>query len=100
MSNETINSNYSAENEEGKKYTNEELVEVKQIKDTPFMAIKVGDGWFLALGKYRLSGILESEEAVIEDAKVTTWDRLISVFLIVKSLNLDEVTGTMKALKP
>lgn len=100
MSKETTNSNYSSETEESKKYTNEELVEVKPIKDTPFVAVKVGEGWFLALGKYRLSGIKETEEDVIEDSKNTTWDRLIQVFLIVKSLDLDNVTGTINGLKP
>ncbi len=77
MSKETINSASSSN----------ELVEVKPIPNTPFAAVKVDTGWFLCIGKYRLSEILDSEEAVIEDAKDTSWDRLMQVILAVNQLN-------------
>lgn len=59
------------------------LVEVKQIADTPFTAVRNEDKWFLALGKFKLSQTVGSEEEVIEMSKDTSWSRLMNIMFIV-----------------
>ena len=59
------------------------LVEVKQIVDTPFTDVRNDDKWFLALGKFKLSETVDSEEKVIEMSKDTSWSRLMNIMFIV-----------------
>jgi hypothetical protein len=61
---------------------NTELVEQKEIENTPFMAVRMEDKWFLTLGKYRLTEPLKTEEEVIESAKDATWERIMQVMKI------------------
>lgn len=55
------------------------LTDIQQIEGTPFTAVKAGDLYFLALGKYRLSEPMPSMEHVKEDAKRADWERLLQV---------------------
>lgn len=66
------------------------LVEVKQIADTPFTAVRNEDKWFLALGKYKLSETVDSEEKVHDMAKDTSWSRLMNIMFIVATDAINE----------
>lgn len=59
-----------------------ELVEIKPIEETPFTAVKAGENWFLALGKYRLTEPLPTEEACKEEAKDASWLRIMQIIKI------------------
>lgn len=80
---------YEESTEETTKETssNDQLVEIKPIEDTPFTAVKAGDKWFLALGKYRLTEPLESEEACIESTQDASWGRIMQVIQIMIETN-------------
>lgn len=68
-----VNKSWSANQEKT------ELIEYKDIDETPFTAVKVADGWFLAMGRYRLSDKYETYEQVLEDSKDTSWHRLMMI---------------------
>lgn len=72
-------------------YKPEQITEIKAIEDSPFTAVKVMDKWFLSLGKYRLTGMLDSEEEVKDEAFNTSWDRLLSVMQIMITENLNKL---------
>jgi len=63
--------------------SNSQLIEQKIIEGTPFNINKVNDKWFLALGKYRLTELLETEEEAREEAKDASWFRIMQVIQIV-----------------
>lgn len=68
-----------AENQHSREL-NSELIERKEIPDSPFLAVRSGEEWFLMFGKYRLNMIVhKSYEDVLEDAKNATWDRIIQI---------------------
>lgn len=66
---------------------NEKLLEFIPIEDTPFTAARNDKDWYLMIGKYRLTEKMESLEAVIENSKNTSWDRLIAIFEVVIAAN-------------
>lgn len=61
---------------------NEDLVNVTPIDGTPFTAVKAGDKYFLALGKYRISDLKDNAREVIEESTNTTWGMIMSVIQI------------------
>lgn len=63
--------------------TTEQLTDIKPIQDTPFVAIRVHDKHFLALGKYRLTELLDSYEEVEKETTHITWNRLTQVIAII-----------------
>ena len=65
-----------------KESSSEKLTEIKQIRDTPFNAVKCPDGWLLTLGKYRLSELMVSEEEIVELVRPDNWDLLFKVIQI------------------
>lgn len=69
--------------EKGYKGDKEQLVEVKKIGGTPFEAVKYKEGWFISLGKYRLSEVNHiTYEGAVEEALEVTWNRIIQVISI------------------
>ena len=62
---------------------NEELTKIEVVEGTPFTVVKVDDQYFLALGKYRLSELLDSEEEAKEEINDLSWNRLLSVMYAV-----------------
>lgn len=71
--NETHNSNL-----------NSKLIDIIKLEGSePFTAVRKGDNWYLMMGKYRLSEPRQTFEEVEEDAKSTSWLRLMQVMRIV-----------------
>lgn len=77
----------------GKNPLNSELVKQNPIEGTPFTANKVGDKWFVGLGKYRLTEPMETEQECIEDAKRTDWQRVMQVMWATAQTVIDERGG-------
>lgn len=68
-----------------------ELVEKKEIPETPFTAVRLGDKWFLTMGKYRLtSGLHGSYEEIFDEAMNTSWNRILQIMQIMIEENEQE----------
>ncbi len=69
----------------GKKKKNEELVQYAEIDGTPFTVTRVWDDeknkneYYILVGKYRISGAMESEHQAIEEAKKVDWTKIMQV---------------------
>lgn len=70
---------HAEENTAKEVYSKEELIE--EIEGTPFRVAKEadGDGYFLTYGQYKLSGVKGTKEEVIEEAKIVTWSKVMTV---------------------
>lgn len=67
--------------------TNEQIIEVIPIKNTPFNAIKEKDKWFITLGKYRLTEEQESLKACKKAIKKNQWSIIMQLTLIMMKEN-------------
>lgn len=70
--------------------SNSEILEILPIKDSPFSAVRVDTKFFLALGRYRLTQLLESFEDCEAEASNASWHRLLQVIEIVLEERLDQ----------
>ncbi|AXH76973.1 MAG: hypothetical protein [Microviridae sp.] len=61
---------------------NEKLYESTPIQDTPFQVVKMQEKYFLALGKYRLTDLMDTFEAVEQEVINSTWDLLFRVISV------------------
>ncbi len=62
---------------------NTELIERKELKDTPFVMVGTEQGWFGAIGKHRITELKETEKEVKKELEEVTWNRIVQVILIV-----------------
>jgi hypothetical protein len=70
--------------ETDKKNSSSELIKRNRIANTPFVAIKTDEGgWFLTMGKYRVSEEYETEEEVIKLVKTKDWELLMNIMTVV-----------------
>lgn len=77
--------------------TNEELIKIIEIEDSPFQIVKTEDKYFLAMGKYRLSEMFDTEKEAREDVKDLSWFRLLSVMHAVASEVIEHDKAVEKA---
>lgn len=61
------------------KSNSEKLVENHEIEGTPFSAVKLGDQWNLALGRYKINGPFKTKEETIEASKDASWWTVLNV---------------------
>jgi len=75
----------SANKTDNTKSNSNQLVEYKQIPETPFTAARMEDKWFLLLGRYRLTkeGEMKSYNDCAKATKDVSWHRLMQVMHIV-----------------
>ena len=73
-----------------KEEKNEELVKRHDMKDTPFTICENEEGFFGAVGLYRITEVLKTKKAVEEALKPITWNRLVQVVLILIESNNDQ----------
>lgn len=62
---------------------NTELIEKREIENTPFTAVRVNDKWFLGCANFRLTEPMNSYEEVLESTKLS-WHlvtQLISIMI-------------------
>lgn len=62
--------------------SNSELLEQKEIPETPFKAVRMEDKWFLTLGKYRLTEPMQTFEQISDDAHRADWTRIMQIINI------------------
>jgi hypothetical protein len=70
---------------EKEKETNEELRKVHNVEDTPFTVVEHDGKFFLALGRWRLSGDYDKLEDAKDETNNVSWDMLIKVIYSVAS---------------
>lgn len=69
-----------------------ELVERKQIENSPFMAIKHENDWFLVCGKYRMTTkSFESEKELREWIDLNHWELMATFCSIVAEETTKEI---------
>ncbi len=57
-------------------------VERKEIENSPFTVIRIGEECFGSMGKYRITEIYESIEEVEKELEVITWNRIVQVIIL------------------
>lgn len=80
----------SVEETDKQESNSNELTERIRVENTPFMAVRLDEEWFLTMGKYRLSSTYKSLDEMLEAEKVIgmNWDLLTGVIgLMVEILN-------------
>jgi len=60
-----------------------ELVQKQPIEGTPFVLVRKEDKFFLVMGKYRVSPVLESEQDAKDYVFTNTWNLIATVAGIV-----------------
>lgn len=70
-----------------KQASSNELIKREDIENSPFEVITTSDGSFGAMGQYRITEVMETKEAVKEDLKEMSWNRVIQVMTIILDIN-------------
>jgi hypothetical protein len=86
-------------NEADKQNYSDELVKQIPIEDTPFMAVKMEDYWFLTLGKYRLTEKLKSLQECKDEAENTSWFRIMQIVNVMIKEHEEEKKENVKQFK-
>ena len=77
----------------------EQLVEVQQIENTPFQRLKHKGKLYLALGKYRLTEELETEEELTREVMDESWFRIMQVADIMAREAIKEIEEKIKKME-
>lgn len=78
----------------------EELLTRKEIPDSPFVVIGSEQGYFGAMGKYRVTEFQETEEAAQEKCTEMTWNNIINtVLLLIDHNEVIKTKGSNQELK-
>lgn len=59
--------------------SNEEIIKRERIEGTPFDAINEGDGWFLVMGRFKITEKTENIQELEEQIKGVNWGLLGNV---------------------
>lgn len=78
------------------KQDSSELVENHPLEGTPFVARKIGEQWFLTMGKYKIAEGFSTITEAIEATKDASWDMLMKVALVIAQ---DVVAEEIKKLE-
>jgi len=62
-----------------KNSSNEELIKRERIEGTPFDAINEGKGWFLTMGRFKITETTEDLEELRKQTEGTNWGLLGNV---------------------
>ena len=64
----------------------DETIKRKDVKDTPFEIITIGEQSFGAMGSYRITENKDTIKEVEKEIKKVTWNRLVQVIMILGEL--------------
>lgn len=101
MSNENIGSeksNGSANETDNLSFSENQLREVKILENTPFAIVKVDDQYFVACGKYRLTGLMDNMEDATEYAYRIDWNNITAVIGIIVQEEINTHLGRTDAI--
>lgn len=75
-----------------KKLGDKHLVERRQVDNSPFLAVKLENDWFLTLGKYRVvNKSFESFEQSVEWINQNNWELIATVASIVADETVTQI---------
>jgi hypothetical protein len=66
------------------------LVDVEKIEGTPFHVVSDENGHIVAIGKYRLSEILENKEDAIELIDSKNWNLIMNLIALITNFEINE----------
>lgn len=100
---EQFTSQTSANETSKQNSSNETLIEQREI-DNVWTAVRTGDKWHLIIGNYKFVTNLESYEDCVRESENQSWDRLLSVMLMIaekvyEHKKLEETIERQKAEK-
>ncbi len=81
---------------------NEELITQEKIEDTPFHIIGTKQGYFGAVGKYRITEPKKTKTEVKKELKEITYNRIVQIVLILMQSQRiidDEITKSISKAK-
>ncbi|AXH74971.1 MAG: hypothetical protein [Microviridae sp.] len=68
----------------------EELVQYEQIEGTPFTMVRHEDQYFLAMGKYRLTPLLDKQSCLSRANELPDWQMITQVIHIMVRHAIEE----------
>lgn len=75
---------------------NKESKKITPIEDTPFAVVEYDEQYFLAFGRYRLTGLYDSYEEAEALAKSTDWEVLLRVmYAVAREVLLDRANDSL-----
>lgn len=74
---EQLHMSGNAENTNNKGLNSSELIQY--VEGTPFAVVESEEGFFVIMGKYRMSESFQKSSEAIKDAKRITWMRILQV---------------------
>lgn len=73
----------SVEEEQSREGSSEEIIQRETVEGTPFQVINLNnEGWFLALGKYRMTEPQENKQELIDRVKNKDWNVILDTIAI------------------
>lgn len=75
-----------------------ELTEVIRIEDTPFSAVRIENKYFLAMGKYRLTDLVDTYQEIEQNVHNITWNRLTQVIAIICDEEISKAKNSQKLI--
>lgn len=77
-----------------KTHKGESLIERRKVEGTPFHIIKHEEGFFIAMGKFRLTKETETEEETLSKLETEKWD-IIGRMIIGTLATMEEIDKTI-----
>lgn len=59
-----------------------QLLNKEEIPNTPFTLVKTQEGYFITMGKYRLSQAHKTKEKAIQDLTINQWHHIATIAII------------------
>lgn len=82
------NSDINAEETHSKLSGKDEIVKRREVENTPFVMVSIGDQHFVTMGKYRLTPP-QTEEECNQWITELSWDKVLSVVHIMVETHLE-----------
>jgi hypothetical protein len=91
--NTTSEKSSGSADEANKNNSNSQLTETTLLENTPFAIVKIEDSYFVACGKYRLTGLMDNLEDAQEYAYRIDWNNITAVIGIIVQAEIDQALG-------
>lgn len=72
----------NAENTNNKNFNSEQLIEYKEVENTPFVMVKMENTYFGVLANKRITEVFESAEELENDLREITWNKIVQLLWV------------------
>lgn len=89
-----LESQTSVPEKENKQNSSEELIEQEEVEGTPFKLVNIRKGgWFIALGRHRLTEMQENKQELIEKIVNKDWTLVLdTIVALTLAVGHDDMT--------